>query len=122
VPYARIPYEVVDNEAHRELARRTARESIVLLKNDGVLPLRKDLSRIAVIGPNADDWLMLIGNYNGLPAAPMTPLEGIRRAVSAHTEVAHATGSVIVDGFPAFAQVPGAVFRTPDGDPGLRLE
>jgi beta-glucosidase len=77
VPYAQIPIEVNDCAAHRELARQAARESIVLLKNDGLLPLAAPKS-IAVIGPNADDVEVLLGNYNGTPSTAVTPLQGIR--------------------------------------------
>ena len=66
-PYHRIPYDVVDCAEHRALNRRMAREGIVLLKNDGVLPLKEDVCRVAVIGPNADDVGVLLGNYNGTP-------------------------------------------------------
>src|SRR6266581_3414287 len=69
VRWAQIPISVLDQPAHRALARQVARESIVLLKNaDAVLPLRKDLGTIAVIGPNCDDRRMLLGNYEGAPA------------------------------------------------------
>ncbi len=82
VPYAQIPYEVVNSPEHRALALEAARESIVLLKNEGgLLPLRKDLGAIAVIGPNADELSALLGNYNGTPAGAVTPLEGIRRKI-----------------------------------------
>ena len=80
VPYAQIPYSVNDSQEHRALALETARKSIVLLKNEnGMLPLRKGLKTIAVIGPNADNLDVLLGNYNGYPTEPVTPLEGIRR-------------------------------------------
>jgi beta-glucosidase len=94
VRWARIPISVLDQPAHRALARQVARESIVLLKNaGGVLPLRKDLGTIAVIGPNADDRRMLLGNYEGAPADSITPLRGIREAVSPGTRVLYARGS-----------------------------
>ena len=93
VPYAAIPYEVNDCARHAELALVAARESLVLLKNrDGVLPLSPSLKSIAVIGPNADDRAALIGNYFGTPSAPVTPLAGIRGAVSQHTKVWYAEG------------------------------
>src|SRR4029077_13794483 len=80
--------------AHRVLARQVARESIVLLKNAGnVLPLRKDLGTIAVIGPNCDDPRMVLGNYEGAPADSITPLRGMREAVSRGTRVLYARGS-----------------------------
>ncbi len=101
VRWAQIPISVLDQPAHRALARQVARESIVLLKNAGnVLPLRKDLGTIAVIGPNADDRRMLLGNYEGQPADPITPLRGIREAVSPRTRVLYARGSDLADGFP----------------------
>jgi beta-glucosidase len=93
VPYAQIPYEINDCPAHRELALRTARESMVLLKNDGLLPLDKSQIRtIAVIGPNADSVEVLLGNYNGIPAQPVTPLAGIRKKVEPGVDVLFAKG------------------------------
>ena len=97
VPYAQIPADVVDSLEHRALSLQTARESIVLLKNDGLLPLRKDLRRVAVIGPNADDALVLRGNYFGTPSAAVTPLEGIRGLASLETEIVHARGCDVLD-------------------------
>ncbi len=83
VPYARIPYEINDCEAHRQLALEVARQSMVLLKNaQDTLPLG-DVQRIAVVGPNADDPEVLLGNYNGTPSRSVTPLAGIRAAASA---------------------------------------
>ena len=101
VRWAQIAYGVLDRPTHRELARRVARESIVLLKNaGGVLPLRKDLATLAVLGPNADQWRMLLGNYNGMPADPVSPLRGIREAVGRETRVLYARGADLADGFP----------------------
>jgi beta-glucosidase len=94
VRWAQIPISVLDQPAHRALARQVARESIVLLKNaGGLLPLRKDLGTIAVIGPNCDDRRMLLGNYEGAPSDSITPLRGIREAVSRGTRVLYARGS-----------------------------
>jgi len=92
VPYASIPYEVNDCEKHRELSRIAAREAIVLLKNNGTLPLKKDLKSIAVIGPNAYEPHVLVANYFGIPSRSVTPLEGIRNAVSAATKVWYTDG------------------------------
>lgn len=79
VPYSQIHPTEIDSEAHRKLALRTARESIVLLKNkDNFLPLKHPPATIAVIGPNADSLDALVGNYNGTPSNPVTVLEGIR--------------------------------------------
>ncbi|PYP09595.1 MAG: glucan 1,4-alpha-glucosidase [Gemmatimonadetes bacterium] len=120
VRWARIPITVLDEPSHRALALAVARESIVLLKNArNLLPLRRDLGTIAVIGPNADQWRMLLGNYNGIPADPVTPLRGIREAVSPRTRVLYALGSDLADGFPVLAPVPAAVLSTARGRRGL---
>ncbi|MCS6953238.1 MAG: glycoside hydrolase family 3 C-terminal domain-containing protein [Bryobacterales bacterium] len=123
VPYARIPYSVVDSPAHRALALEAARKSIVLLKNDGgLLPLRRDIKAIAVIGPNADDVDALLGNYHGDPSEPITPLAGIRAKVSANTRVLYARGSDLAEGLPHFETVPASALFTsdqPDRQPGL---
>ena len=123
VRWASIPFNDVDSPQHRALARRIADESMVLLKNDrNMLPLPKDLGTIAVIGPNADQWRMLLGNYNGIPADPVTPLRGIREAVGSQTRVLYARGSDLADNFPLYELVPAAVLRTNDGKPGLRVD
>jgi beta-glucosidase len=75
--YNNIPYEVVECDAHRELNRKMAHKSMVLLKNDGVLPI-KEKKTIAVIGPNADNLLSLLANYNGTPSRYTTLLRGIQ--------------------------------------------
>jgi len=93
VPFASVPYEVNDCDRHRELAREAARQSIVVLKNDrGLLPLSKAISRIAVIGPNAHDPQVLLANYSGVPSVSVTPLDGIRQAVSRATKVWYTDG------------------------------
>jgi beta-glucosidase len=93
VAYAAIPYDVNDCKKHRELALQTARDSIVLLKNENdLLPLSPNTKTIAVIGPNANNDEVLIANYHGTPSRPVTPLEGIRAAVSPQTEVLYTNG------------------------------
>lgn len=123
VPYARIPYSVNDSPAHRALALEAARKSIVLLKNDAdLLPLRRDLTAIAVIGPNADDVDALLGNYHGDPSEPVTPLAGIRAKVSPRTRVLYARGSDLAEGLPSFETVPPSALFTsdkPDRQAGL---
>ena len=79
VPWTKIPMSVVASKEHKELALQMARESIVLLQNkENILPL-DSFSRIVVVGPNANDSVMLWGNYNGVPTHTITILEGIRR-------------------------------------------
>jgi len=93
VPYAHIPLSVVDSEEHRDLAYRMACESIVLLKNkDNLLPLGEELNAIAMIGPNADDSLVLKGNYYGDTSYSVTPLAGIQKAAPLNTRVLYAKG------------------------------
>jgi beta-glucosidase len=127
VAYQRIPYAVNDAPEHDRLARRVAQESIVLLKNDGVLPLRKDLGTIAVVGPTADDLVTLLGNYNGTPSHPVTILAGVRGAVSARTKVVYARGVDLVEGRqdPRAAEAIGSAYLHPAPgarEPGLRGE
>jgi beta-glucosidase len=92
VPFASIPFEVVDSAEHRQLARRAARESLVLLKNDGILPLRPELKSLAVIGPNASADQVLWGNYSGTASQTVTPLEGIRARLPAGAKLYYAEG------------------------------
>lgn len=97
-PYVSIPYSVVDSEAHRQDALNMARKSIVLLKNEHhTLPLSKQLRKIAVVGPAADDSVSLLGNYNGTPGRVTTLLEGIRRKVGPGVEVVYEKGVNLTD-------------------------
>jgi beta-glucosidase len=112
VPYAQIPYRIVDCAEHRALALQAARESIVLLKNEGpLLPLPKDLGSVAVVGPNADDLQVLLGNYCGTPLEAVTPLEGIRRKLSPATRLYHAPGCPLAEGVPLWQAIPSAHLR-----------
>lgn len=122
VPFARIPYEINDSTEHRALALRAARESIVLLKNDGLLPLAKDLKSVAIIGPNADDLAVLLGNYCGTPSHAVTPLEGIRRKVSPETIVYTAQGCEIATGVLPLCAVPATCLRPPADSVGHALQ
>jgi beta-glucosidase len=91
VPYAAIPESVIACESHRALAREAARRSMVLLTNDGVLPLRPaPRLRVAVIGPGAESMDVLLGNYHGTPSHQTT----LRAALAAEPalEVTHAPG------------------------------
>ena len=105
---------ICDCADHRALAREAARQGIVLLKNDGgALPLRKDIGTIAVIGPNADT--VETGDYSGFNTKLVTPLQGIRAAVSPGTKVLHAPGCKAM-GLPSGRWVPvGGKHLTPKG-------
>ena len=94
-PYAGITLAQNDTPEHEVLALKTARESIVLLKNNGVLPLdRTKIKRIAVLGGNADSVAMLLGNYNGTPARPVTILDGIKAVAGNGIEVVSETNFI----------------------------
>ena len=122
-PYSGIPYSVVNSKKHQHLALKMARESMVLLKNEPathqdntpLLPLRKDLKSIAVIGPNADDAETLLGNYNGTPAFIVTPLQGIRDKVSSGTKVHYAQGSEMADGMKRLLPIPSEMLFPSQG-------
>lgn len=116
VPYSKIPYSVVDCEKHSELSLEAARKSVVLLKNENnILPLKKDLNTVAVIGPNADDVEVLLGNYNGNPSNPVTPLRGIREKVSENTKVISALGCEWAQNLPHFEVIPSSALFTAEG-------
>ncbi len=85
VPWTKIPMSIVNNEAHQKLALDMARESMTLLQNNNdILPLKKSMKKIAVIGPNANDKPMLWGNYNGTPVRTITILDGIKSKLPAN--------------------------------------
>ena len=95
-PYSGIAFAENDSESHRQLALKTAREALVLLKNqDHFLPLKKTYSRIAVIGPDADSLDALEGNYNGTPSKPVTILAGIRKRFRTST-ITYVQGSGLI--------------------------
>src|SRR5215471_15842903 len=126
VKYAQIRYSVNESPAHAALALETARKSIVLLKNEShVLPLSKSLKTIAVIGPEADDVEVLLGNYNGEPTAPVTLLEGLRKKLGAGTKILHARGSDFAANMPLMEPIPTENLFTTNGanrKPGLTGE
>ena len=97
-PWAYLGASVISSPEHAALARKAARESMVLLKNNGILPLSKDIKKIAVVGPNADNASVHNGNYNGTPTAENTVsiLEAIRRAVP-NAEIIYEQGCELAD-------------------------
>ena len=117
-PLSQLPDSLLDSDAHRALALDLARKSMVLLKNDGVLPLASGVSRIAVVGPLADQRTVLYGNYAGTPSRSTTVLEGIRRTFPG-ASVEYARGGEF-PGEPT--TVPTAWLTSEDGKPGLKAE
>ena len=101
VPYTKIPLSENNSPAHDALALEAARQSLVLLKNDGTLPWNpKDLKTVAVIGPTADDQSALLGNYSGSPAKPVTLLKGLQAKLEPlGITVLHDSAIPLVTGF-----------------------
>jgi beta-glucosidase len=105
-PWSNIPLSIIDSEKHKKLALETAQKSMVLLKNKkNILPLQNNIKRIAVIGPNANDVDVLLGNYHGYSDYYSTVLEGVRKR-NPNSEVVYAAGSRLAEELPLFDVVP----------------
>ncbi|KGF80121.1 glycoside hydrolase family 3 [Massilia sp. JS1662] len=112
------PVNAIDTPAHRDLALQAANKSLVLLKNDGTLPLKPGV-KVAVIGPLADATRVLRGNYSSTQSAPpVSVVDGLRRVLPQARVTLVPAAASITDGDP----VPTSALRTPDGKPGLRAE
>jgi len=118
VKYAQVPDSELDSAAHRDLALKAARETIVLLKNNRALPIKPNVKRIAVVGPLADQVTPLLGNYNGTPSHPVTALEGLKRQFP-NAEITFEPGTNFLRVVEA---IPGSVLSTDDGKPGMEAE
>ena len=119
VPYSKIDEKELDSAEHRAHARKLANESMVLLKNDGLLPFKPEIRRIAVVGPLADQTRPLIGNYAGQPTHIVSMLDGLHSAFpNATIKFVPGTQFLRADGAP----VPNALLTTPEGKPGLKAE
>jgi beta-glucosidase len=94
-PYNAITPEVINSAANRQLARETAQKSIVMLKNNGVLPLKNNLSKYFITGPNASDVEVLIGNYYGVNPQMVTVLEGIAGAIESGSQLQYRQGIML---------------------------
>lgn len=117
-PYSRISGSELDSPEHRALARRIGKESMVLLKNDGVLPIRAPGANIAVIGPLATQEQVLLGNYHGQPSHTVTILEGIRKEF-AGASVTFEPGTMFLSR--DSAPVPASALSV-DGKPGASVD
>ena len=119
VPYSTIDEKDLDTPEHRAMARALANESMVLLKNDGTLPLKPGPLKIALIGPLADQTKYLLGNYNGVPTHTVSVLEGLK-AEFPEAQINFVPGTQFLrnDG----DAVPASAFTTSKGQPGLKLE
>jgi len=119
VPYTKIDPKELDSAEHRALARKLANEAMVLLKNDGMLPLKPEIKKIAVVGPLADQTRPLIGNYAGQPTHIVSIMEGLK-AEFPNAAITYVPGTQFLrsDGNP----IPNNVLTTPDGKPGLKAD
>jgi beta-glucosidase len=96
-PFSKIDSSALEKKEHKDLALKMARQSLVLLKNNGILPLKKEnIKKIALIGPNIDDPEVQLGNYNGFPTAIITPLKGIIKELPG-VEIINETGCNLTD-------------------------
>jgi beta-glucosidase len=118
-PYSNIDQKELDSADHRALARKLADEAMVLLKNDGTLPLKPGVRNIAVVGPLADQTRVLLGNYTGTPTHTVSLLDGLK-AEFPNAKITWVPGTQFLrnDGSP----VPNSLLTTPDGKPGLNAE
>ncbi|MGC2639451.1 MAG: glycoside hydrolase family 3 N-terminal domain-containing protein, partial [Acidobacteriaceae bacterium] len=118
-PYSNIDGKELDSADHRALARKLADEAMVLLKNDGTLPLKPGVRNIAVVGPLADQTRVLLGNYTGTPTHTVSMLDGLK-AEFPNAKITYVPGTQFLrnDGSP----VPNGLLTTPNGKPGLNAE
>lgn len=122
VKYAKIPISENDSKEHRALSLRAAHEAIVLLKDsNNTLPIKKEVKRIAVIGPNADNYLTLFGNYNGTPSRYVTPLQGIKNRSGDSIEVKYEAGCDVIDAGGIIKDLSSDIASV-GGEAGLRAE
>ncbi len=116
VPYSKIDEALLDGPEHRAMARKIADEAMVLLKNDGVLPLKTSGIKIAVVGPLADQTKVLLGNYNGTPTHTVSILEGLKKEFAGAT-INFVPGTQFLG---RDAQPVSASLLTTDGKPGAK--
>jgi len=123
VTYSQIPFFANCSDYSNSLSRKAAQKSIVLLKNEkNILPLSKEIKTIAVIGPNADNFESLIGNYNGIPKEPVTVLAGITGKLTPETRVIYAEGCDLAEGIHNLVPIPSRYLQTPGGNQGATGE
>jgi beta-glucosidase len=122
VKYAQTKTDVLESAPHKAHSLKMARQSMVLLKNDkNTLPLKKNLKKIAVVGPNADNPIAVLGNYNGTPSTIVTALQGIKDKVGPGTQVVYERASTFTkDTLLVYTNIaPQLSF---DGKPGVKAE
>jgi beta-glucosidase len=119
VPYSKIDEKLLDSAEHRAIAAKLANESMVLLKNDGTLPLKQGAIKMAIVGPLADQTRYLLGNYNGTPTHTVSVLDGLK-AEFPEAQITFVPGTQFLrhEG----EVVPASVLTTPEGQPGLTAQ
>lgn len=122
VKYAQTPAAVLESAEHKAHALKMAQQSIVLLKNENnVLPLSKNIKKIVVLGPNADNPIAVLGNYNGTPSEIVTPFTGLKNKLGKNTEVVyHKAINYTNDTLLAYTDM--TAHYAFDGKPGFKAE
>lgn len=122
VKYAQAPAGELESDAHKAHALKMARQSIVLLKNDNAtLPLKKNLKKIVVLGPNADNKIAILGNYNGIPTKVVSILEGLKDKVGDKTEIVYEKAINFANDT-MFVPKDITALYSYDGKPGVKAE
>ncbi len=122
VKYAQVKKDVLESPEHKALSLKMARQSIVLLKNDmNTLPLNKNIKKIAIIGPNADNAIAVLGNYNGTPSEIVTVVKGIKDKLGSNVDVQYIKAiNFTNDTLLAYANISNQCFY--EGKQGFRAE
>jgi beta-glucosidase len=115
VKWAQTPASVLESPEHKAHALKMARQSVVLLKNEkGTLPLKKSIKKIAVVGPNADNAIAVLGNYNGTPSNIVTALQALKTRSETVLKLSMKKQSTLRT-IPCFS-MPISVINFPGGD------
>ena len=122
VKYAQTPASALEAPEHKALALKMAQQSIVLLKNENnVLPLKKTIKKIAVLGPNADNRISVLGNYNGNPSKVVSLLDGLKEKLGSNVEIIYVPAiNFINDTMLAYLDI--SSYYGWDGDQGFKAE
>jgi beta-glucosidase len=122
VKYAQTPASALEASEHKALALKMAQQSIVLLKNENnVLPLKKTIKKIAVLGPNADNRISVLGNYNGNPSKVVSLLDGLKEKLGSNVEIIYVPAiNFINDTMLAYLDI--SSYYGWDGDQGFKAE
>ncbi|QEC40612.1 glycoside hydrolase family 3 C-terminal domain-containing protein [Pseudobacter ginsenosidimutans] len=122
VPYTQIDESVLESETHKAHSLKMAQQSIVLLKNqNNTLPLKRSIKKIALIGPNADNPIAVLGNYNGMPSEIITVLKGLQRKLGNDVEIIYEKAVNFTDDSLLIFEDLSSFYST-DGKPGVKAE